>query len=405
MLKLIKDPSLLLCFILVSSICILTFLIITIFTGGQALSSLLFIDPQNTFMDFYNVIFIAHMDPYSNGGIYPPLTYAIFYLIGNYTLPYLPTPIYVNNYDIKDIQTAELSLALFLIVSFYVLYVGISHLYEGSKHSKEIIIVCLLLSPSILFAIERANTAILTMAFIMLFLVTYKSKNSKNKILSIIFLTLAVCTKVYAIIFILLPIIEKESKNYWCVLILSLLITNTIPFLVVGGDPILYISNLIGWSSSGGSGNIFPTGATLDQLYDIIVDNAAYLAFVTKIILLAIIAIITIFNKIKNCWEDIALISIIMILVGGSFAGYYQLFLIPAFILFLNEEKTFSKRNLVILACFIAMFIPLPNNYFDIGPFALTTWFSIASTLLLFLLILSDKVKMIINGDNDNTIQ
>ncbi len=369
-------------------------LIASVLTGGAALHSVLFFYRDNTFMDFYNVIIISHSDPYQNGGIYPPLTYSLYYLIGEIVLPNVSPPIEINNVEIRLTQEGQMCLFVFFLLAFFLFYKAVGFLFEKSRIENEILATLFVFTTSMLFAIERANTLLFTLDFVIIFLASLKTDNKSFRNIGLISLALAASIKIYAAVFLVLLCKNERLKQLkWCIILC--IIFNTVPFLFTGGSPLMYIQNLLDWGVSTDV-VISPNGASiLEVLYvlesDIGIDLNLDL-FTSMIKLFVVIATILFIIKDNELhWETIAVLTIMMIMIGGVIGSYYQLFMIPAFILFLNQSKVVNLRNIVFFTCFMMMFIPLPNNYFATDYFYVTTLLSIISTVIMFLGLIAEK--------------
>ena len=371
-----------------------------ILTGGEALESLLFVLDNNTFMDFYNVIYIAHSDPYANVGIYPPLTYCVYYLIGMIVLPHVDTPIEINNYDIKLTQTGEMCLFMFFFVCMFLFYKAVQKMTDCKSLEKDLLFLAIVLSPTMLFTIERGNINLLTLVFIMLYLHWFNSENKYLRYVAVSCLALALCTKIYAAVFAVFLLRSDKTKELIIFLALAIVL-NTIPFLFIGGDPITYIKNLLQWASTSETGGVSPTSPSISDFlyifgvkYHVSIDYVLISKYI-KYLVIVLVPITVILTRVKNDWKTIALVTLMMIWIGGFFGGYYQIYMIPALLIFITTCKEPTKLDIIYLVCFIFMFLALPNSLFEYEWFYLTSDLVSIGTLTMFILLMYEDWREI----------
>jgi len=388
--------------IIILGVPLLVFWILVVTSGGVALQSVLFAYPGNTFMDFYNVIYIASTDPYHNGGIYPPLAYCAYYVIGLIALPELETPIYINNFDIKLTQTGEMCLFMFFAIAVFMIYKGSQKVLGCKDREKDLLFLILLLSPTMLFTIERANINLITVGLMLCFVACYRSEDKYCRYMAVIFLALATCTKVYVAVYGLL-LCKKDRLHELFIFIVLTITLNTVPFLFIGGDPVTYINNLLHWASISDESWISPTSPGLADMLYVLDENtnmaidSAYIAKILKYLILCLTPILVFFSGNGFDWKNMALLSIMMILIGGNLGGYYQIYLIPAFLMFLNENRTPTVFGLIYLCLFIFMFICLPNYLFNYEYYYLTSKLAILGTASMYILLMGDRLIGAIN--------
>lgn len=346
-------------FTMISSI--LLYFFVLFFSKGKIGGVLFHPDPNDTFMDFFNVVYMNYgMDPIPKN-IYPP--FAALLMLPFYGI--IPREIAVNGgFGIRDTQAGLLSLIIFIIISFYSLFIAIDYSKKGSKFERKIFLLITLLSMPFLFQFERQNLIIFALIFLMGFVFLKDSENKYLRELSLIFLAFSACIKFYPAIFGLLLLKEKRFKEAIRAIIYGVLIF-VIPFFIFGG--LGKISQLIknilttnenfynlGYGLKVDMINLFRVFGSFLNLNDDMIINFAS-KFVYILLILAIPAILFL----KSKWKTIALLTCIIV-ATPNFSFMYNLiyFIIPV-IIFIDFEGKRKKSDYIFLIAFLCILIPL----------------------------------------------
>ena len=370
--KIIKPKH---CFYILSSIFLFVFVCQLILQKTKYAYQLFFFDKGDTFMDFYNIISVmATGHPYSSAlFIYPPFIGLIMKsfqkmlpgeVLGNIRLVD-PSSINATRQialQIRSSQFGMIILFFFLVIGLGAMAYFLSTIKKGSNNEKWLFILLTVFSAPMLFEIERANTIIYALVFILGFLAFKDSKNPWLREISLIFLTCAAGVKVYPALFGLLLIRERRWLDALKTVLYGIIIM-FVPFVFFGGFSI--IPKLFA-TLNAGNGIAFSTGVGFKV--DLInVFRMIGLAFHFKdsvvislagkssyfLILLAIPAILSI----RKTWKAVTILCC-MIIVTPAFNYYYALiYIIPAVLLFLDEEKT-NKWDYLYAAIFSLMYCP-----------------------------------------------
>lgn len=321
--------------------------------------SLLFPDQDDYFMDFFNTLnYTAKRNPYQNGygGLvnrnYLPLAYLILY-------PFSKLGDFIHELpkDIRPEQAAMIGCFIFLMLSlglfFYLMYEGKS----GKRREKLLTTLACACSGLVLYNIDRANTVILAVAFLWLFLLFYRDKNPVYRHLALIGLAISTALKVYPVIFGVLLLYEKRWKDAaWAVL--YGIIAVFLPFLFfqegfAAIPQLLYNVQLNSKKYYGGSFSIVS-----NHIFN--TKNMMSIGFTIAKALMALVILLAWRQKVF--WKQILLLTCALLLTPTHSGYYCGLYLFIPLIFFLNEEK-YSNLDWMYLVLFILAVSPLQFSF------------------------------------------
>lgn len=326
---------------------------------GNPFLSILFHDPSDTFMDFYNSIYHTYLAiPYERGCIYPPFAYLL------YTVFQKIVPLDIvseGQFAIKNNQMGQMTFIIYIVITIVTLAYMIYINKKGEKIEKFLLLFILLFSTPILFTLERGNIVILTLIFLMIYVFYYDSENKILREIALIALAMAVATKIYPAVFGLLLLRDKKIKEaIRCVLYGIIIFFG--PFLFFGGlknVPLMFnniFSTASGFAINGlgykvNIGNTIAAAAKLFGLegqVDLLIQVAPYV--------LLLISVPAAFF-IKDRWKSVGILAAILAIVPDFSYVYTLIFLIIPLVMFLNKEKK-EKLDILYALCFVAMFAP-----------------------------------------------
>lgn len=247
--RLLSPNTMRLIFIIVLVILVFTFFIQISLTNGREGMQVFFQDPDDSFMDFFNVQKQLTIEsPVSQGQVYPSIAYLIIY-------PFHPFVDYeqleVN--DPRAMQSGIMSFIVFIFIWIFIGAVFLAKLLSKVSWQKNIIIFLLFISAPMLFLIERGNINVAILALVAVFFAYYEDDNSILREVAIIALALATGSKLYPALFGLLLFKKGKFPSFfrlvgYCAASISL------PFLLFEGGltnvktlffNILFYSNFI----------------------------------------------------------------------------------------------------------------------------------------------------------------
>lgn len=344
------------------------FLILCITTNGVAFKCVFFKDRSDSFMDHYNSVVYNIVDPYENKVIYPPLatlTYkACLEIIPEESIaPLVDDPTYKSQSRyIKIDQGFVFQFMMFCVITLFLFLVSADQLKKGGKFEKVCFMLLFTLSSPFLFMAERGNNIIIPMAFSMLFLAFYDSKNKWLKEFALISLAIAVGYKIYPVAFGVLLLRNKQYKELFRTAVYCVG-TLILPFFIFydGFNSLgMMLTNIVGFgdkrSSSGNlesqldfkrafyflyGGSRKVTGISINaDLVDTYANLFRYLCTGACLIGTFIV---------KKRWQIVMLCAAIIYGYPGSCSTYLLLFMMPAIMLLIDEEKENSLLNWIYL--------------------------------------------------------
>jgi len=317
--------------------------------------------------DSTNVLgYSAGRDPYHNllHGLeekaYPPLTYAIMYLISR--VVDVNAIVQKDNnyfYIYNNLQYLTI-LVIFLILLLLLMYTLIQVTKNGNMAVKTMTALALCCSAPMLYSIERANTIIFTVILCMFFLFYYNSENKVLRELTLIALAIAAAFKMTPALLGIMLLYNKQFKEASRTVIYGIIMVFG-PFIFLHGGfsnaPLMFQNmklNLQAYSSIEGCtlaaslnrfGQTFMNGFILP---DMIIAIMKIVTVLTSILLLAVVPFL------KFNWEKVAAVVLVLIISPSHSGTYCILYMIPVIVMFLNEEK---HRNIDFLYLFCIIMI------------------------------------------------
>ncbi len=318
-----------------------------LFIGGAESSQWkLFFDGVTDFLaDTLNVIgYSGERDVYNNtyfpglgGKAYPPLTYFVTYLLSRLVdmQPYYDYQLFKGLY-------IEPKLLIILIIGFaislIVLFETVREVKDGNKLTKLLIALAVVLSQPVLFSIERGNSIIITSCFVLFYLFNYDSENKYLKELALVSLAIATALKMTPVFLGVLLLYNKQWKDALRTVIYGAIFF-FVPFLFFKGGfgnvPLLVRNTMLhlklyeSWNGCTLYACLIQYGLPYSDECEMIVSSITNL-----ICILLLCAGFVIKNK-----RIIALNLLMIIIIMPSHSEYYNvLYLLPAIIMFLNDD-------------------------------------------------------------------
>ncbi len=368
-------------YIVFTVISVSIFLMAMFFSYGHIFKEYFFYDDLDTGMDFFNsIIYTLGRHPYTQyGTIYPPLANFIFWFICHCVprgvISQWPDSfegsVAIRGSDV-DLRVSQVPLFayIFLIAIICVLFIFVlSHAFNNSKLGM-MIGISMIFSFANLYSFERGNIIGLAVIFLLVFTIFYRSENKWIREIALVCLALSAGLKLYPALFGIILIAEKRWKDAIRAVIYGVLIF-FVPFVIFDGVEGLrcLIEAIISFSSSGKairldgynvertvSSIIAQIGNAFSKNYEAVIRNTSTLIFVIKTAVLLWLALAVFL--LKEHWKKLLALSMIVIFAQDA-GGYTLIFMIPAFIAFLNEEK-YDRKSWLYFVCLSLINLLLP---------------------------------------------
>ena len=342
------------------------FLILGIFSCGNSIQYMLFHNRQDYFMDFFNSAYYSKDSPYTFWHvIYPPLITIFYGIIGRYL-----GSMYSGSVEYRDSPEGLIIYAIITTIVLLVIEVTTIYLLKNkSTLIKIATAICILLSYPVLFAIDRGNSIIISIAFVLIFLCLYNSENKLLRCASYISLGCAAGIKIYPAFFAIILLREKRILDFaiCAVIVIALLL---VPFIWTDGNLAILMDTILSYSSEtskqrgainiAGYVDYISLSDSLKTTLSMALSIAAYLISLLTVI----------FNKNLKTWEVYAIISSTIIIGPGVSAEYLFLYLVPPLVAFLQSETKYSYINCIGIITFVMVMSLMPGSeeYYYILP-------------------------------------
>ena len=289
-------------------------------------------------------------------------------------------------YLFSIIKATWLQLCIFFGSFFVVLILMAKHYLYGLKstltsHQLLALFAITFLTYPVLFAVDRANFALLVCALLLLFALTYGSQKYKA---STVFLALAVAIKLYPAIFIVVYILDKKYKDALLVIFYAAFLTALSLSLFKDGfflETHKYLNALFNTTGYLSAGNQQAFNSDLYGLLTVVIQfvgnrlgSEIYLpAHPEARIFYAILAIIVfiyfviyLWKKHLPLWQVLAVLTILVILLPFNSADYHLTYLLVPTLMYLGFKEP-TRNELLIIILLGLLFIP--KNYYTLQSF------------------------------------
>ena len=351
-------------FLMIYGSSLLIYILCGIMSGGSTIADTFFIDNRDTFMDFFNSVMYSNDHPYTKYHvIYPSLITTFYEVVGYYCIPFNSTSIEPTiSFQMRNSQMGLLAFSLISFLTVFILYKLIRKYFGEDNPLKEILTFLMLTAFPLIYAFERGNSMMYLVVFVIAFIMFYRSDNKYLRMLAYISLGIASGIKIYAVLFGLLILRDRNFREL-AIAYSIMLVMMIVPFIFTDGNMYVFFRNLVNYFNNlninlSNIGNINPIlGIVTSWMDESTFKPFLYIGIVG--FFLSII-IITTFSRRLEQWKIVALVCCGMTLGMGSLSTYNNcIFLIPL-IMMISEKKNPSKLDYVYLILFLTMMIWIP---------------------------------------------
>lgn len=354
------------CGIMIFGICL--FLISLLVLGLDRWKYLfyIYINPQDSFMDFFNPIVWAGADTlakaYQNSyNLYPPIVVTISGALGS-GLGLIERR-ELHNFGFLNHTPALILLGSFFFTSLSSFFALIWQKIKGNIKTKLLFCILILFSAPFLGWVERANYVIFAVIGSLFFVMYFDSSKKYLKHLALFALAVAINIKIYPAALGLLLLKEKQFKDIVYLGIYTVLLFVIFMMFVGGVDSIFLLAKNLKINTQfvikRGYGYAFNLTSTLKMLTCIL--SGQEFPILNKIFSLLSILILPVGAVaayfIKSKWKTLAILCLLMILVPQISYNYVLLFMLIPLIYFLNEKEYYNFKDLMYLSLFCIIFM------------------------------------------------
>ena len=341
---------------------VLLFAILTgiagVLTGGEAIWRILFQIRTATWSDFYSSF---HSTYNITTDIYPPLGQTIFLLLDN----------------LSYVAPGQLSVTHLFGIVFYTLFFSVVYLAlifrlrkvnTSSVKEKILLSLALVLSLPSLYCLERGNILPVALLCLCLYLSYYDSENRWVRICAYICLGFSVGFKIYPVVFSLLILRQRRYQEFiLCAIIVAGMFL--LPYCFTQGGFIEHMQFIFGFAGEHQSNVSYDHINIVNILccFGLVINYDLHT--VAQIFAYAVgffMIILVLWDKAMEKWKIYACLAVLAIGCIGFRPVYAIMFFIPALVLFLDNNRGLNSIDLVYLICFILMFTPFLQIFFEI---------------------------------------
>ncbi len=375
-------------------------------TRGESIQNMLFFNLNDTFMDFFNSIQYGR-NPYAEGVIYPPLMNVIYAFLGHY----IPAEMIEANdmFAVRAYQTGLIIYFVFTFFSIYIFSVIVKKNYCKNNVESSLFFILMVFSLPFIFAVERGNSIILCIDFLLIYCFGYNSENKIIKHIALISLAIATAMKIYVVVFGILLLREKKYKDAIICCIYGI-IAFFVPFLFLAEESrsLKVLINNILFTSGDFSEDHYGYKLSVASILDILT-KVTHLDFsvlnITINLLLFFVILLALINPNLEKWKPLAFLCFGMICIPAFSFTYTLLFMVIPLIEFLKyckEGSTKSKINIIYLLCFIILFMPFSvedNNTLLLftTEYSLLNWTTILEYIALYGMLIVLSIESVVN--------
>ena len=345
--------------------CTALYYLICIVLRGRGIQTIFVNDTNNTFMDFFNSIANANIDPYRDGfSNYP----AMACLLYKFFMHIVPAPVReIGSFQLRNLQQAMLVFILYNVVSLWIISATIDHKSLKLDNARYLLSLVVLSCAPMMFTLERGNLILLSFAFSVFFAFNHDSKNKLVREVAFISLAIAAAIKIYPAILGLIILKQKRYKEVFRLLIYGL-IAFLAPFFYYDGiDSLAIMIQALGFTSNLTSEIGYGVNVGLYNICETIAlifgwSRSPAAIYAVHIIVLGIL--IVGFFTLKKKWQEWMCLCLLIVLLPKTNYYYIMIFLLIPFVEWLNESNEkgilFSSENWKNSLLFALFLIPLP---------------------------------------------
>lgn len=362
--------------------------------------------PVDVLMDFFNVNdMVKNMDPYiGSGSSYPPFILLIAKIISLF-LPHNS----LSSFEVRHLIIGKIIYSVLFfgitIIIFILVFKAICKNAKTTFVDTFIYSCAFVFTAPYLFLLDRGNYLILAVLCYILALLNYE----KKPFISSIFLALTISIKIYPLLTLLIPLLEKKWK-YICTVCCIITFVSIFPILFFQGgfveNIVAFLKNLLGFSASNTSSYFSSLYYTVGlsslirfPTYFLNFENMQSTSFTTLYIIGFILTFIFVCISLKLehiLWRKWLIITFAIIFLTPN-SYLYNLTLILAPIMLFFYEKKINKTDYIQVIIISLILIPKAYFYFEQAPACISIQ-DVINPILIIISLLTIGIENICKG-------
>ena len=352
-------------YLLLMGILCVSYYLICILSHGEFVQAVFANDYNDTFMDYFNSINNAKVNPYTDAySNYPAmacLLYKVFFRI---------TPLELRGVDEFGLRNIQANLIVFVLYNIFIIWLMellIKKRTELNEQNEILLSLVILFTAPFMFTIERGNLIFLSFVLSFFFTTFYDSDNKFLRELSFLSLAIAAAIKIYPAFLGFLLVKRKRIKDVIRLLVYGI-VTFIAPFFYYGGFKALkimisalgYTSNLTEELGYGINVSLYNICKSFSAIFNYAMRD--WQIYMVGLIVFAIL-VITFFVTREN-WLELLCLTLIIVLLPKTNYYYIMIFMIIPFAEFIRawhiEGLKHRRYDMAFAITFLVALVPWP---------------------------------------------
>lgn len=356
----------------------IVYIIFYIFRGEGRYTNVFFLSCNDLFMDFFNSVRDAAQGPavYTvRHVIYPPMANLLYLVCSRFIPSAYADSSFKNRYSWTEHPEAVFFIMLFSLIVLLAIFVIVYETVKGGRKRRFLFALFSVINIPILYMVERGNMMLLCFLSLLIYFVTYNSKNKLYREIGIIALAFCFSLKLYPVIFGWLLLVDKRFLDGVRCFIYGMLML-FIPSFWFGGPACFYqiYKNITAFST--GKTNAITVISGYSGIPSSLLSILVYLWFFICVAAFIIAPFIY-----KERWK-VWMVGVIALMCIPSLTSVYMwsFFLIP--IIMMTNGSKLRGKNLfyfLIMATLFVFTLGRMNNYLTYNSFAIYPMMAILS--------------------------
>ena len=365
-------------FIYLMASSLIVYIIFYIIRGEGRYANVFFLSCNDLFMDFFNSVRDAAQGPavYTvRHVIYPPMANLLYLVCSRFIPSAYADSSFKNRYTWTEHPQATFFIMLFSLIVILAIFVLVYESVKGGRRRRFLFAFFAVINIPILYMVERGNMMLLCFLSLLIYFVTYNSKNKIYREIGLLALAFCFSLKLYPVIFGWLLLVDKRFLDGLRCFIYGMLML-FIPSFWFGGPACFYqiYKNITAFST--GHTNAITVISGYTGIPSSLLNILVYLWFFICGCAFAVAPFVY-----KERWK-VWMIGVIALMIMPSLTSVYMwsFFLIPI-IMLANGPKLRGKNMFyfLLMALMFVFTLGRMNHYLTFNSFAIYPMMAVLS--------------------------